>query len=199
MIDTVILDIGNVMVSFDWRAYLDRFEFGPEKKAAIAKATFQSPYWQEVDRGLMAKEMLRRRFAFAAPEYEQEISYVFENYPTLLKEYPYAIPWVKDLKARGYKVYYLSNYGKWPYEQSKSQLGFMDYTDGGLLSYEVHMVKPERAFYLELLDRYDIIPDHAVFLDDSQVNIDVARSLGLHGILFTGYEDAVEELDLLGV
>ena len=124
---------------------------------------------------------------------------VFENYPSLLKELPYAVPWVKDLKARGYKVYYLSNYGRWPYEVSKNELRFMDYTDGGLLSYEVHMVKPERAFYLELLSRYDIIPDHAVFLDDTQANIDVAVSLGLHGILFTGYEDAVRELALLGV
>ena len=117
----------------------------------------------------MAKEMLRRRFVSAAPEYEPEISYVFENYPTLLKEYPYAIPWVRDLKARGYKVYYLSNYGRWPYEQSKSQLGFMDYTDGGLLSYEVHMVKPERTFYLELLDRYDIDIDLHVIEEDGMV------------------------------
>ena len=67
MIDTIILDIGNVMVSFDWRSYLESYHFTPKATEAVAKATFLSRNWQEVDRGLMAKELIRRRLLLQRP------------------------------------------------------------------------------------------------------------------------------------
>lgn len=44
MIDTIIFDVGRVLVNWDYESYLKRFAFGPEKTKAIAAATFESPY-----------------------------------------------------------------------------------------------------------------------------------------------------------
>ena len=39
MIDTIIFDVGRVLVNWDYESYLKRFAFGPEKTKAIAAAT----------------------------------------------------------------------------------------------------------------------------------------------------------------
>ena len=41
MIDTIIFDVGRVLVNWDYESYLKRFAFGPEKTKAIAAATFE--------------------------------------------------------------------------------------------------------------------------------------------------------------
>ena len=54
MIDTIIFDVGRVLVNWDYESYLKRFAFGPEKTKAIAAATFEGPYWRQFDRGILA-------------------------------------------------------------------------------------------------------------------------------------------------
>ncbi|WP_243106498.1 MULTISPECIES: hypothetical protein [unclassified Blautia] len=39
MIDTIIFDVGRVLVNWDYESYLKRFAFGPEKTKAITAAT----------------------------------------------------------------------------------------------------------------------------------------------------------------
>ena len=42
MIDTIIFDVGRVLVNWDYESYLKRFAFGPEKTKAITAATFEN-------------------------------------------------------------------------------------------------------------------------------------------------------------
>ena len=56
MIDTIIFDVGRVLVNWDYESYLKRFAFGPEKTKAITAATFESPYWRQFDRGILTPE-----------------------------------------------------------------------------------------------------------------------------------------------
>ena len=75
MIDTII-DVGRVLVNWDYESYLKRFAFGPEKTKAIAAATFESPYWRQFDRGILAPEEIVKGFCSLAPEYTEEIKEV---------------------------------------------------------------------------------------------------------------------------
>ena len=50
---------------------------------------------------------------------------------------------------------------------------------------------------LEIVNYYEINPEEAVFLDDSEPNIKAARAYGLHGIHFKSYEEAKTELEKL--
>ena len=40
MIDTIIFDVGRVLVNWDYESYLKRFAFGPEKTKASSTAEF---------------------------------------------------------------------------------------------------------------------------------------------------------------
>ena len=62
MIDTIIFDVGRVLVNWDYESYLKRFAFGPEKTKAIAAATFEGPYWRQFDRGILTPEEIVKGF-----------------------------------------------------------------------------------------------------------------------------------------
>lgn len=98
MIDTIIFDVGRVLVNWDYESYLKRFAFGPEKTKAIAAATFESPYWRQFDRGILAPEEIVKGFCSLAPEYTEEIKEVFAHCEETITPLPYAESWVRSLK-----------------------------------------------------------------------------------------------------
>lgn len=198
MVNTVIFDIGNVMVSFDWEHSLRSFGFSEEKYEAIANATYRNPDWNEMDRGVLTPEECFARFISRAPQYRDDILTVLGALGDTIKQYDYAKPLIRTLHEKGCKVYYLSNYGKFGYEATKDELDFTALMDGGIFSYEVEMIKPNPWIYAELCKRYGIKPEEAVFLDDNLKNVEAARSMGMHAIHFTDYDTACEELKKLG-
>ena len=69
--------------------------------------------------------------------------------------------------------------------------------DGAILSYQEKMIKPDRCIYELLCDRFQIVPETAVFLDDTLRNIEAAKEFGLQGIHFRTYEQAKAELEAM--
>ena len=54
------------------------------------------------------------------------------------------------MKNKGYRVYILSNYSHYTYENTKEALSFLEDVDGALFSFEVHQIKPEAEIYRSL-------------------------------------------------
>ena len=200
MIKTVIFDIGNVLVHFRWRELYVELGYTGEKIERIADATVRNPWWEEFDKGLMTTEEVIDRFAERAPEYRTEISEIYEpkNLGELVRLYDYAIPWIQELKADGYRVYILSNWSKPAYDANlDTNLRFLSEVDGALMSFQEGIIKPDRKIYELICSRYDIDPKEAVFLDDNAANIEGARAFGLNAIHFKNYEQAKRELDAM--
>ena len=200
MIKTVIFDIGNVLVHFRWRELYAELGYTGEKFERIADATVRNPWWEEFDKGLMKTEEVIDRFAERVPEYRTEISEIYEpkNLGELVRLYDYAIPWIQELKADGYRVYILSNWSKPAYDANlDTNLRFLSEVDGALMSFQEGIIKPDRKIYELICSRYDIDPKEAVFLDDNAANIEGARAFGLNAIHFKNYEQAKRELDAM--
>ena len=196
-IDTVILDVGNVLLDYDWKRYLQTFGFDEEKNKKIAAAVFENPLWEEADRGVLSYEELTEGFVKNCPELEAEIRRIYENLGGTIFPLPYACGWVRELKKKGLNVYILSNYSRKMFEQTKDMMEFLPLADGALFSYECHMIKPETEIYEELIRRYKIRPERAVFIDDRQKNVDGAKEAGLLGLRFTDYRDTNRALERL--
>lgn len=199
MINTVIFDIGKVLAGYGWEKYLRGIAPEEEAYRAVEQAVFLSPDWVEHDKGLLTEEEEIRDFISNAPEYEKEIRQTYENLGECVWKLDYALPWVQELKSRGFCVFALSNWPKHIYDQRKDKLDFLDLMDGYILSYQEHVIKPDPAAFRLLLERYRIEPEKAVFIDDTLKNIEAAERLGIHGIHFRGLEQAKEELEKLGV
>jgi putative hydrolase of the HAD superfamily len=73
-----------------------------------------------------------------------------------------------------------------------------DIFDDMIISAEVGLAKPDRRIYQLALDRLGVEPEHTIFVDDIDENIQGARELGIHGVHFQDPQTVLEELkDLL--
>lgn len=199
MIRNIVFDIGNVLTDFRWKDFLRDKGFDEQMIGRIARASVESPFWQEYDRGKLDEKELMQEFVKSDPEIEGELHKAYDDIHGIVTPRDYAIPWVLELKSKGYGVYYLSNFSHKAYYECADSLAFIPYTDGGILSFQDHVVKPEPDIYMLLLNRYGLKAQECVFLDDMAVNIEAAKTLGFYGIVFQSKEQAQQELTKLGV
>lgn len=197
MIKAVIFDIGNVLTDFAWQEMYREKGLGGETFERVAKATVQSTFWCELDRGVMTFDETMEKFVSLDEEMEDEIRRVLTDTHGIVTGRAYAIPWVCSLKEQGLKVYVLSNFSEKIWKDCKDALEFFEYTDGGIISYKEHLIKPNPAIYELLLERYGLEADECVFIDDLKENVEAAITLGIHGIVFKTYEQAKKELNTL--
>ena len=198
-ITTVIFDIGEVLVDFCWKDFLINKGFDEAMAERIGDASVRTPQWKEIDRGVLDTKAIIDSFVKNDPEIEDEIRRGYDEFSGLLRKRERTIPWIKALKAKGYKVLYLSNFSEQALSANPFMNEFLDITDGGILSYKDKVIKPDEAIYNLLMERYNVTPAECVFIDDTAVNIDAAKALGMKGIVFKNYEQVDAELAALGV
>ncbi|MCM1100202.1 MAG: HAD family phosphatase [Clostridium sp.] len=194
MIRNIIFDIGNVLTDFRWQGFLRDKGFDDAMIRRIADATIKSPLWVEFDRGVWSDEDLMRRFVENDPEIEREMHIAYDDIHGMVVLRDYAIPWVQNLKAEGYGVYYLSNFSRKAEEECGDSLAFLPYMDGGILSWKDKLIKPDPRIYRLLLDRYGLDPRECFFIDDTKMNVEAAVAEGIHGIVFESKEQVEREL-----
>lgn len=200
MIKNIVLDVGRVLVAWQPKQLWKEWGFSDETVEVLAKALFDSGVWNETDRGVLSNEEFLELAVRQAPEYEKEIVHFWNNVDKAIWQLPYVKEWICAMKKAGYHVYILSNYGSWTYEKTKeSALSFLEDVDGAIFSYQVRVIKPDAAIYNALLAKYGLQAGESVFLDDLPANIEGAKAVGMHGIVFTGLEAALSELEKLGV
>ena len=195
MIKAVIFDIGNVLTDFAWQEMYREKGLGGDSFERVAKATVQSPYWCELDRGIMTFSEVMDKFVSLDKEMEDEIRRVLADMHGIVTGRSYAVPWVCSLKKQGLKVYVLSNFSEKIWKECIDALEFFEFTDGGIISYKEHLIKPDQAVYQLLLERYGLCADECVFIDDLEENVKAARLCGINGIVFKNYEQAKKELN----
>jgi putative hydrolase of the HAD superfamily len=84
-------------------------------------------------------------------------------------------------------------------EREQELYGFDDMCDVIVYSHEVGWMKPDPRIYHAACHRLRCAPQDAVLLDDLPTNIDGARAVGMHAVLFTDTAQAIADLEeLLG-
>lgn len=196
MIKTIIFDIGRVLVDWDWEEYL-RGLFDEDTAKAVGEAYFMHPDYNEFDRGVLSTEEILQRFIKTAPNLEEEIRLCFSRMGETVVQREFAIPWIKELKEKGYQVLFLSNYSYQMRELNPEALSFVKYMDGGVFSCDVKFIKPDPDIYKCILDKYNLIPDECIFIDDNGDNIATAKSLGINAIQYLSFNQVREEMEKL--
>lgn len=195
MIHNIIFDIGNVLLDFCWEKHFASFGFTDEVFDKVAKATVLSHTWEAFDQGILTPEQLLEAFIKNDPSVEKEIRQMYVNINGMIEIYPYTLSWIEDLKKRGYHIYVLSNFSEKQHKECGNKLDFLNDIDGYILSYQEKLIKPDDRIYQLLIKRYGLVPEDSIFIDDKMINIKAARKNGLHGIVFTSYEETAALLN----
>ena len=195
MIKNIIFDVGGVLIDFRYEDYmLNDLGFSEETTEYLSIHMVNSATWAELDRGVISQEEAVNIFKENLPDYKAEIDLFWSMPEKLVTEYPYSEPLFKSLKEAGYNVYILSNYPEKMYELHWPTFDFVKKADGLVVSALEKMTKPDEKIYRLLLDRFGLKAEECVFIDDREVNVSAAKAMGIHGILFKNYEQAVKEL-----
>ena len=197
MIKNVIFDIGRVLIFYNWKQFLLE-EFGDQQTADILfDAFFGHGLWNEMDRGVLTEDELTASFLQYAPGYEEQIRSFTRSFAVRFTQHPYTKPWISSLKEQGFGVYYLSNYCQQAIDANPDVLDFTGLMDGGIFSCHVKLIKPDPAIYRCLCEKYGLVPEECVFIDDKQANVDAAIAFGMQAFVFKGYDDAERTLESL--
>ena len=195
-IRNIVFDIGGVLADFEPERLMAAHGFSEEAKEAFRREIF-ARVWLDCDRIPYDEAAIRALFRENVPGFEAEADRMWDDITPVTRPMPYAKAWLQKLKARGYRLFILSNYGKCSYAANSPRYDFLPLTDGQLISYEVRQLKPEPAVYRSLCGRFGILPEESVFIDDVPANVEAAEKLGFAGIVFRAYEDAAAQLEAL--
>ena len=197
MINTVIFDIGGVLVRLDWEGFVRRlFPGRDELVSELLETVWYGGRWDRLDAGDDPEEVLASMIAYS-PKYEAEIRKIFANVGDTLIKRPETPKWIHDVKSRGYRALYLSNYSHYVMECNPGVLDFLPLLDGGIFSCDIRAIKPERKIYAALAEKYNLVPSECVFIDDVAKNVEGARNFGYHAIQFVTLQQAQEDLNKL--
>lgn len=104
-----------------------------------------------------------------------------------------------ELRSRNVPIYALSNWSTETYPAAERRFEFLQWFKGILLSGKVRLIKPDPRIYRLLFETHSIDPAQAVYIDDSEPNVDAANALGMHGIHFTNPAALRSELKKVGL
>jgi len=105
----------------------------------------------------------------------------------------------KLIKDKNYKVVALTNWSAETFPIALERYEFLHWFEGIVVSGTEKCKKPENKIYNILLERYNLIPEESVFIDDNKRNILAAEKLGINGIHFESPEQLSEALASLGI
>ncbi|WP_375444798.1 HAD family hydrolase [uncultured Fibrella sp.] len=200
MIKTIIFDLGAVLI--DWNPhYLYETIFTDEAERHAFLETVCTAEWNEEQDGgrsiQEATELLLSQF----PQHETAIRAYYGRWPEMLRgpiEGTVAI--FSELKASGnYTFYALTNWSAETFPIALATYEFLSWFDGIVVSGVEKDRKPFASFYNTLLNRYNIDPAQALFIDDNLRNIKAAEQLGITSIHFTTPDALRSELVAQGI
>lgn len=197
--DVVIFDFGGVLVDWNPR-HLYRKLFGDDEEGMerfLSEVTTNEWNLQQ-DKGRPWAEAVGL-LTSQHPQHADLIAAYHERWPETLKgPIDDSITILHDLKNAGHPLYGLTNWSHETFPYARDRYEFFDWFDGIVVSGDEKMIKPDPKLYETLLERYDIDPKRAVFIDDNKVNVDAAEALGIHGIHFHSPAQLRKELVELG-
>lgn len=195
MIKNIILDIGDVLVKSDYHEFFLKKGCDESTVERLEKATFFSPEWKELDRGAVLLPDIIDGFVRNDPGIEPWLRRVFNDMSGFVTAYPYAEEWVESLRQSGLKVFCLSNISDIICRDCADDMKFLDMVDGFILSYQEKLIKPDPEIFRLLMKKYGLTAEECVFIDDLEPNVNAAKRLGMHGIIFRNKTQAQEEID----
>ena len=93
MIKAVIFDIGDVLVNFGWREFLEKNFDDPDLREELAREVFEHETWGYCDAHDLSLEEEISAFASHAPHLEKEIRYIRKRIQSLfpVQLFPYRL------------------------------------------------------------------------------------------------------------
>ncbi|MEF2837683.1 MAG: HAD family phosphatase [Oscillospiraceae bacterium] len=186
MIKNILFDMGNVLIHFDRRAFLDRLDISEEDKQLLMREVFLSVEWVQMDRGTLWEASAEPLMCRRLPErLHSAVHSLVSCWDEPMLPITGMAELVQELKENGYGIYLLSNASLRQHDYWSKVPGWQ-FFDGKIISADEKVMKPHPDYYLRAMERFKLIPGECIFIDDVPANIEGAMYCGIPGIVFHG-------------
>jgi len=199
LITTLFLDIGAVLLSNGW---------GHESRQAAAKA-FDLDYGEMQSRHKVLMATFEEGKLTLSDYLDKVIFYKERPFtPEEIRAFMFAqstpdeamILLISQLKEKYHlKIAVINNEARElnDYRIDKFQLNL--FVDFFISSCFVHIRKPDADIFRLALDIAHVLPENALFIDDTQMFVDIARKMGIRSITHLDYNSTLVELASCGL
>ena len=200
-IDTVIFDLGGVLI--DWNpeyVFLGEFNGDREKMLWFFDNICTSDWNENQDAGYSIAKATEERVALF-PEHEKHIRMFYGRWVEMLGEAIEGTVKILDafVKSDDYKVVALTNWSAETFPIALERFEFLQWFEGIIVSGEEKTRKPFDTIYNITLERFNITPEHSIFIDDNLRNIEAANNLGINGIQFRSPDQLLQQLKIYNI
>lgn len=194
-INNIIFDLGGVILNIDpFKTVAEMKKLGLRNFDAVYAHLKQTHTLDNLEKGLISQ---RTFLDDIKAETDEPVSdeQVLKAWNALLIDFPEErIRLLERLKRnRRFRTFLLSNTNAIHYKVYTCMLqehygieGLEVLFDRAYFSHELHMRKPDSEIYTHVLEENAMEPEQTLFIDDSQVNIEAARALGIEGYHLDG-------------
>ena len=197
---TIIFDLGGVIINLKKQNCIDAFKaLGYDSVDKMLSEYRQDGEFLALEEGRVSPEEWRNivRQSISSPVTDEQIDAAFNEF---LVDIPVEkLRMLRTLKSK-YRIAMLSNTNKVMFESKIPELfkieglTIEDYFDDFFLSYKMGMSKPSPEIFIKVAEELGIEPNEALFIDDSQANVDAAAKLGFQTMCVKPYTDFSDKL-----
>lgn len=196
----IIFDLGGVLIDWSPRYVFEKLFKGRENEMDFFLSEVCNEEWnlqQDAGRPFAdAVKILQKEH----PQYKEEIAAFESQWEQMLNgSIKGTVEILKELKSTGTSLYALTNWSMETFPIAQRLFDFLELFEGIVVSGKERLIKPDEAFFKVLFDRYSILPETSVFIDDNKNNIATAKKLGMTAIHFTTPEALKAELIELSI
>jgi 2-haloacid dehalogenase len=193
---TIIFDLGGVLIDWNPEYVFQRLIPNDDTRRFFFENVCTHDWNIEQDAGRSLKdatESLVRDW----PEWETEIRAYYGRWEEMLGGPIHdTVALLQELRDSGqYRLLALTNWSAETFPVALARYDFLHWFEGIVVSGTEKTRKPFADIYQILLDRYEVDPSTAVFIDDAPRNVAGAEAVGIRGIHFQGAADLRIQLD----
>jgi 2-haloacid dehalogenase len=195
MIDTVIFDLGGVLIDWNPR-FLYRKIFKTEEEISWFLENVCTPEWNEQQDAGRSFEDATNELLEKFPGHEVAIRAWYGRWKETIQGPIHETVEILDTirNSGSHRLYALTNWSAETFPWALERFEFLHWFEGIVVSGVEKTRKPFPEFYEILLDRYSIDPEKSVFIDDNLKNIETAKLLKIDGIHFKSPAQLADEL-----
>lgn len=197
MIKNIIFDFGGVLVDWNPHYLFDDYFNDKEKCDWFIENVCNTEWNAQMDKGKPFEIAVEERIA-EFPEYEDAIRlYHKEWMKTMGEEIPGMFGLIKSLKNDYPVIYGLTNWSNETFPMVQKKYHIFSLIDHIVCSGDEKLLKPDPKIYQTLLERYNLVAEESVFIDDNANNVKGAIDMGMKSIRFVNTEQLSKELNEL--
>jgi 2-haloacid dehalogenase len=198
-IDTVVFDIGNVLIEWNPR-HLYRKLLADEERMEWFLANVCTSAWNlEQDRGRSFAQGVRE-LTELHPNWANEIRAFDERWGEMVPgEVAGSVAILAKLQGRGLPTFAITNFSAEKFAYARGRFPFLCSFEGVVVSGEERLLKPDAAIYRLFLERYGRQATRCLFIDDSPSNVEGARTVGMNAVRFLGAARLKRDLATFGL